>query len=329
MECEKWGYSVMLNLFFSYAHEDEDLRDQLEIHLTSLKREGIIATWHDRRIVAGAPLDGEISAYLENANIILLLVSPYFIASDYCFNIEMTRAMERHNEGSAIIIPVILQPCNWHTMPFGNLKACPKDGKPISKYPNMHDAFLEVTLAVKDASAKLFPGKSALLTKSITPKAEHTAEITSTPKVRSSNLRVKKEFTDRDKNKFLIDAFEYIANYFEGSLNEIKTRNEGIDADFRRIDANRFMAIIYAKGKEVSKCNIWLSDGSAYSSGILYSSGSFRDGSYNESLNVESDGYAMYLKSMGMQYHRQNTEVKMTFEGGAEYYWSMFIERLQ
>ena len=87
----------MLNLLFSYAHEDEDLRDQLEVHLTSLKREGIIATWHDRRIVAGAPLDGEISAYLENANIILLLVSPYFIASDYCFNIEMTRAMERHN----------------------------------------------------------------------------------------------------------------------------------------------------------------------------------------------------------------------------------------
>ena len=109
----------------------------------------------------------------------------------------------------------------------------------------------------------------------------------------------------------------------------MKTRNEGIDADFRRIDANRFMAIIYAKGKEVSKCNIWLSDGSAFSSGILYSSGSFRDGSYNESLNVENDGYAMYLKSMGMQYRRQDAEEKMTFEGGAEYYWSMFIERLQ
>jgi len=319
----------MLNLFFSYAHEDEDLRDQLEIHLTSLKREGIISTWHDRRIVAGEPLDGEISAYLENANIILLLVSPYFIASDYCFNIEMTRAMERHNEGSAIIIPVILQPCNWHKMPFGNLMACPKDGKPISKYPNMHDAFLEVTLAVKDAADKLFPDKSALQTKVVTPKAGHTAAITSTPKVRSSNLRVKKEFTDRDKNKFLIDAFEYIANYFEGSLNEMKTRNEGIDTDFRRIDANRFMAIIYAKGKEVSKCNIWLSDGSAFSSGILYSTGSFRDGSYTESLNVENDGYAMYLKSMGMQFHRQSTDEKMTFEGGAEYYWSMFIERLQ
>ena len=197
----------MLNLFFSYAHEDEDLRDQLEVHLTSLKREGIIATWHDRRIVAGAPLDGEISAYLENANIILLLVSPYFIASDYCFNIEMTRAMERHNEGSAIIIPVILQPCNWHAMPFGNLMACPKDGKPISKYSNMHDAFLEVTLDVKTAAEKLFPDESALQTKPIIPEAGKTAAITKMPKVISSNLRIKKAFTDRDKNKFLIDAF--------------------------------------------------------------------------------------------------------------------------
>lgn len=319
----------MLNLFFSYAHEDEDLRDQLEVHLTSLKREGIIATWHDRRIVAGAPLDGEISAYLENANIILLLVSPYFIASDYCFNVEMTRAMERHNDGSAIIIPVILQPCNWHKMPFGNLKACPKDGKPISKYPNMHDAFLEVTLAVKDAAAKLIPDSSALQTKSVVSKTGDAPVITNTRKLRSSNLRVKKEFTDRDKNKFLIDAFEYVANYFEGSLNELKERNRDIEIDFRRIDANRFTATVYVKGKETSKCNIWLTDGSSYLSGILYSFGSFREGSYNESLNVENDGYAMYLKSIGRQYHRQNAEEKMTFEGGAEYYWSMFIEHLQ
>jgi hypothetical protein len=193
----------------------------------------------------------------------------------------------------------------------------------------MHDAFLEVTLAVKDAAAKLFPGSSSLQTKSVVPETRHTAVVNDTPKLRSSNLRVKKEFTDRDKNKFLIDAFEYIANYFEGSLNELKARNENIETDFRRIDANRFMATIYSKGKEVNKCNIWLGDGGAFSSGIPYSTGSFRDGSYNESLNVENDGYSMYLKSMGMQFHRQNTEEKMTFEGGAEYYWSMFIERLQ
>jgi hypothetical protein len=316
------------NLLFSYAHEDENLRDQLEVHLTSLKREGLLATWHDRRIIAGQPLNNEISANLENADIILLLISPYFIASDYCFNIEMKRAMEKHTEGSAVVIPVILQPCNWHGMPFGQLMACPKDGKAISKYPNMHDAFLEVTLAVKAAASILSPDKPKLPNSSMNIGDEQQTKINHSP-IRSSNLRIKKEFSDLDRNKFLVDAFSYISNYFEGSLKELKLRHADIETDFRRVDANRLTATIYVKGKEVSKCNIWISDGHSYLSGILYSIGSFRDGSYNESLNVEADGYSTYLKALGMNFHRQGAEEKMTMEGGAEYFWSMFIERLQ
>ena len=318
----------MVKLFFSYSHEDEVLRDQLEIHLASLKRQGIISTWHDRRISAGDAFDGVISEYLETADIILLLVSPYFIASDYCFNVEMKRAMERHNQGSAIIIPVILNPCNWHDMPFGKLLACPRDGKPVSKFTNIHDAFLEVTLAVKTAAAKLFRGSPPLQAKSVTSDTEQKTTA-NPPQLRSSNLRIKKKFTDLDKDKFLADAFEYIANYFEGSLIELKARNEEIETDFRRIDANRFIATIYSTGKEISKCNIWFGDRSSLFSGILYSSGSFRDNSYNESLNVDNDGYTLCLKSMGMRLYRQNIEEKMTFEGGAEYYWSIFIEHLQ
>ena len=318
----------MLNLFFSYAHEDEALRDQLEIHLTSLKRAGIISTWHDRRISVGEVFDNQISAHLEEDDIILLLVSPYFIASDYCFNIEMKRALERHNAGSAVIIPVILHPCDWHAMPFGGIKACPKDGRAISRYPNIHDAFLEVTLAVKDAALKLLSGGLASKPISVISETGHTEVSTGRPKLRSSNLRVKKEFSDREKNKFLVDAFEYIAKYFEGSLSELKERNTDIETDFRRVDANRFAAIIYLKGKEASKCNIWLSDGSSFLSGILYSWGSFRDGSYNESLNVENDDYTIYLKALGFHYG-QDAKEKMTFEGGAECFWTMFIERLQ
>lgn len=317
----------MLSLFFSYAHEDEDFRDQLEIHLASLKRQGIISTWHDRRILVGQDFSGQISEHLEKDGIILLLVSPYFIASDYCYNNEMKRAMERHEEGAAIVIPVIIHPCDWHDLPFGKLLACPKDGKPISKYANIHDAFLEVTHAIKDAASKLLSNKE---TEKIESQAsdKKKIEIINTLSARSSNLRIKKEFSDLDKNKFLISAFEYIANYFESSLVELKARNKDIETDFRRVDANRFMAAIYVKGKEKSKCNIWLSDGQSYVTGILYSYGGFREGSYNESINVENDDYTIYLKSLGFHYG-QNKEEKMTFEGGAEYFWAMFIERLQ
>ena len=84
----------MAKLFFSYSHRDADLRDELETHLAPLKREGVLETWHDRRIGAGKEFAHEISRHLEEANIILLLVSPYFIASDYCYDVEMKRAME-------------------------------------------------------------------------------------------------------------------------------------------------------------------------------------------------------------------------------------------
>ena len=201
----------MAKLFFSYSHRDEDLRDELEIHLAALKRQGIIEAWHDRRIGAGKEFDHEISEHLEESDIILLLVSPYFIASDYCYDVEMQRAMERHNAGEVRVIPVILHPCDWHTLPFGKLLATPKDGKPISKFPNVHDGFLEVVQAIRKAAEEMTAKKgldkiAQPATLAATPKAAKR-----TPDVRSSNLRIKKTFTDREKDKFLADAFEYMA----------------------------------------------------------------------------------------------------------------------
>src|SRR5579871_3252936 len=139
----------MARLFFSYSHKDEGFRDDLETHLAMLKRQGIIEPWHDRRIQAGDEWKGEISEQLEAADIILLLVSPYFLASEYCYDVEMQRALQRHESGSARVIPVILEPCDWKSAPFGKLQAATKDGRPISKYPNKHDGFLEVVHAIR------------------------------------------------------------------------------------------------------------------------------------------------------------------------------------
>ncbi|MGO9435248.1 MAG: toll/interleukin-1 receptor domain-containing protein [Terracidiphilus sp.] len=119
-------------LFFSYSHVDESLRNQLEVHLSALKRQDLIATWHDRRITAGSEVGDAIDANLNTAQVVLLLVSSDFIASDYCYEREMARAIERHERGDARIIPVILRPCDWHDLPFGKLLAAPRDGKPVS-----------------------------------------------------------------------------------------------------------------------------------------------------------------------------------------------------
>jgi len=145
----------MARVFFSYSHRDEELRNELETHLAALKRQGVIETWHDRRIGAGENFENEISENLQKADIILLLVSSDFIASEYCYGVEMTRAMERHESGEAHVIPVILRPCLWHGLPFGRLQATPIDGKPVTKFPNQDDAFLEVTRAIHEAAEEL------------------------------------------------------------------------------------------------------------------------------------------------------------------------------
>jgi hypothetical protein len=136
-------------LFFSYSPADESLRDQLEKHLSSLQRQGIISSWHDRRIGAGTDLGEAIDSHFEAADTILPLISPDFISSDYCYEREMNRALEKHQKGEARVIPVILRPCDWHGLPFGKLLATPKDGRAITMWPNIDEAFLDVVTAIK------------------------------------------------------------------------------------------------------------------------------------------------------------------------------------
>src|SRR5947209_18596837 len=98
-----------INLFFAYAHNDEDFRKELDAHLSLLKREGLINVWHDRKIEAGIDWASEIDVYLNTADIVLLLISADFLASEFCFSTEMKRALQRHDAGEARVIPVILR----------------------------------------------------------------------------------------------------------------------------------------------------------------------------------------------------------------------------
>ncbi len=242
----------MDSLFFSYSHKDESLRDQLEIHLTMLKRQGVINTWHDRRLIAGDNLNDGINSQLETADIILLLVSADFLASEYCYGIEMARALERHAAGQARVIPIILRPCDWQRAPFGKLLASPRDGKPVTKWADPDDAFLDIANAIRAAAHKENPGFAP----PAEPGASRRTEAPAGP--RSSNLRLRKEFTERDRDRFLDDGFEFIVRFFENSLGELKSRNSGIEVAFKRIDATRFTASIYRGGAALARCVIRL-----------------------------------------------------------------------
>ena len=143
--------SSAIELFYSYSHKDEKLRNKLETHLSLLRQQGLIITWHDRKINAGLEWKNEIDTYLQKAQIILLLISPDFLASDYCFSVEMKQAIERHNRGEARVIPVILRPVYWQGAPFGKLEALPADAKPVTGayWHNQDEAFFSVAEGIR------------------------------------------------------------------------------------------------------------------------------------------------------------------------------------
>ena len=136
-------------LFYSYAHEDDGLRQQLDDHLSHLRRSGFVRVWHDRAIGPGREWRPEIADALGRADIILLLISPSFMASDYCCDVEAKIAMERHESGRSRTIPVILRPVDgWQSAPFGSLQACPQDGRPVTTWPQADEAFAEVARTI-------------------------------------------------------------------------------------------------------------------------------------------------------------------------------------
>jgi tetratricopeptide (TPR) repeat protein len=150
-----WKPSKPVKVFFSYSHKDEELRDELTKHLSILKRQQVIAEWYDRKIGAGREWEGEIHRQLDQAQIILLLISADFITSDYCYDVEVRRAMERHTSGTARVIPVILRPVVWQRAPFDKLNVLPKNARPVTMWPNRDEAFEAITRGLEAVVTEL------------------------------------------------------------------------------------------------------------------------------------------------------------------------------
>lgn len=146
-----------IQVFFSYAHKDTDLMDQVRLQLKVLELEGRIVKWYDRMIEPGSEWNPEIESRLMSADIVLLLVSPDFINSSYCYDIEVKLALKRHESGAARVIPIILRPCLWTEAPFAKLQALPRDGKAITTWKNTDEACYDVALGVLQVVNDLEP----------------------------------------------------------------------------------------------------------------------------------------------------------------------------
>ena len=219
-----------LSVLYSYSHQDEALRDELAKHLSMLQRQGVIQSWYDRRISAGSEWAGQIDKHLNQADIILLLISANFLASDYCYGIELKRAMERHEDenDTARVIPIILKSVDWSGTPFSKLQTLPTDAKPIigPDWHNPDEAFAQVARGIRQAAIELRSQQQAAATK---------------PLAEADKAPIPSRAIPPNPYQGLFAFREQDANFYFG-------RESVIQELIKRIDSQSFLAVFGASG---------------------------------------------------------------------------------
>jgi SIR2-like protein/TIR domain-containing protein len=145
-------------IFVSYARQDKRSLDNLAVHLKILQNQELIEVWDDRMIVPGEEWDEKIRKELDRADVILMLVSVHYLASKYCYGVEMKRSLERHNSREALAIPIIVDDCLWKDAPFARLQVLPKDGKPVSRYRDRDAAWTAIEVEIRKAIEEIHRG---------------------------------------------------------------------------------------------------------------------------------------------------------------------------
>ncbi len=138
-----------LSLFISYSHRDEEIKKRIDVHLASLKRSDKIQTWNDRKLDSGTEWDKKIKKELNEADIILLLISADFIASNYIWNVEIKKSIERQQRNEAVVIPIFCEACDFKGMPFAKLQGLPIDAKPLANFDDINIGLTQVAKGIR------------------------------------------------------------------------------------------------------------------------------------------------------------------------------------
>jgi hypothetical protein len=198
-----------MNAFISYSHQDAPMLDNFHKHLAQLQRDRLLKAWTDREVMAGGTLEQQIFQSLEDSQLFIALLSPDYIASRYCYEKEFERALKLLEQEQLIIIPIIVEPCDWLNTPFNQFKALPKDGKAVSLWGNQNTAFLDVIQNIRKLLTESSAGKPIMK-----KAAEHAPSF-------SRNYRIKKDFDSIEKLEFTEKTFHEIKDYTKRYIEEI------------------------------------------------------------------------------------------------------------
>lgn len=304
-----------MKAFISYSHKDIDYLEKLKVHLAQIRREGLITEWTDKEITVGANLDNSISSALSSSQLFISLVSPDYIASQYCYEKEFETALKLQGEGKISIIPIIVEPCEWKSTPLGAIKSLPYDGKPVSEWTNANNAFVQVVQEIR----KLI-NQHGINTHTSTDDA--SAQITP-----SRNYKAEKTFTEVDKLDFKEKSFEAIKSYFKLAIAEFNNL-ENLQARFLTEEKTVFSCLISNKGNlKDAYITISLGNNERFAYGDL--NYSFTQNMPQNSINsnnlfsIGHDDYNLYWESRN-DFQSGNSE-HLTDKQIAEKIWDEFI----
>lgn len=307
--------------FISYAHADEKALDRLHKHLAMLRRDGTLEAWTDHAILAGGKFNQEIIASLNSSNLFIALISPDYIASQYCYDKEFLHALKLVDEGKMRIVPVILEPCDWLSTPFKDFMALPKDGQAISGWTNQNNAYLDVVTRLRQllSSPLMAEGSAATRVAGTTPSARRP--------------RVKQDFDTIQRSEFADAAFSTIRDYFRASCAELSAVDDSLRAKFEEMSPTAFTCSVVNRGKRSggeAHITVKNSKGRRSFGDITYVNERYHtdNNTSNGGINVDADDYTMFLRMDAFAFaYGGNRETKLTPERAAEQLWNNFVKQ--
>jgi len=309
---------MVATAFLSYSHADEKALERLHKHLAVLKRDGTLPTWSDHAIVAGDKIDSVIIDQLERSHVFLALVSPDYLASQYCYEKEFARALELASMGRMRIVPVILEPCDWLSSPFKDFAALPKDGQPISSFINPNNAYLNVVTGLRRI-------------------IESTGQETGIPidgihlPGQSRRPRIKQDFDSIQRTEYADRAFATIREYFRASCAELAQVGDDLRARFEEMSGTAFTCTVVNRAKrQGGEAHITVQNRKSRISGfgdISYANQRYAEDIANGSIRVNCDDYQLFLSMDNYATSSGRDSGKTTPEQAAEALWSEFVGR--
>lgn len=305
-----------LKVFISYSHMDEHALERLTKHLAVLKREGSVREWFDQKILPGGDIDAQISEHLEECQVFIAIVSADFLSSHYCYDRELKRALERHELGSMTVMPIIVQACDWKASPLGQLKALPKDGKPVADWTNENNAWFDVVGQIR-----------RLISEGPSTRTDQLQEVSGIKLTRTPKYRVRRDFDEVDKLEFREQAYQAIRDYFQQAAAEIG-EIEDIKSKFSMLGDTSFTCTVVnrARNRGVAHITVHARSGRHSFGDISYSFQERADpNTSNGWLQIEADEYELYVKQSGMMRHDENAKLSPT--KAAANLWEEFLEQ--